>query len=111
MSMQTQCLECDWEGAFNEVVIRIGQNLTRVETCPECLSEHLNIIVNDDMKGELQEALYELLEWACGNRGRKEGNPYGIPSVQQALEVLAVSCGKSKSAWLDAKEIYRSTQK
>jgi len=33
--------------------------------------------------------LCDLLEWAKGNRGSKEGNPYLIPEVKAALQHLA----------------------
>ena len=33
--------------------------------------------------------LCDLLEWAKGNRGCKEGNPYLIPEVKAALQHLA----------------------
>lgn len=57
----------------------------------------------------LQDALYELLQWATGNRESKQGNPYLKPSVQNGLKVLAKSCGYDhQNAWLDAKEIYET---
>jgi len=33
--------------------------------------------------------LCDLLEWAKGNRGRKDINPYGVPEIKAALEHLA----------------------
>jgi hypothetical protein len=33
--------------------------------------------------------LCEVLEWAKGNRGRKDGNPYLIPEIKGALKHLA----------------------
>ena len=48
----------------------------------------------------MYEALQNLLEWAKGNRGVKEGNPYCKPEVRQALKVLASIQGKKD--YLDA---------
>ncbi len=46
--------------------------------------------------------LCEVLEWAKGNRGLKEGrNPYGIPEVEAALKHLANLQGIKD--WLDAR--------
>ena len=39
--------------------------------------------------------LCDLLEWAKGNRGTKEGNPYGITEVRAALEHLADLQGRN----------------
>jgi hypothetical protein len=33
--------------------------------------------------------LQEVLEWAKGNRGSKEGNPYCFPEIKGALKHLA----------------------
>jgi len=35
------------------------------------------------------KVLCDLLEWAKGNRGSKEGNPYLMPEVKAALQHLA----------------------
>jgi len=40
-------------------------------------------------------ALADVLEWAKGNRGSKSGNPYGIPEIKAALQVLAKVQGNS----------------
>ena len=48
----------------------------------------------------MYEALQNLLEWAKGNRGAREGNPYCKPEVRQALKVLASIQGKKD--YLDA---------
>ena len=48
----------------------------------------------------MYDALQNLLEWAKGNRGVKEGNPYCKPEVRQALKVLASIQGKKD--YLDA---------
>jgi hypothetical protein len=47
------------------------------------------------------KVLCDLLEWAKGNRGSKQGNPYAIPEVKQALQYLAAKQGRKD--WLDAK--------
>ena len=36
----------------------------------------------------LVDAMGHLLQWAAGNRGTKEGNPYGVPEVKDALIAL-----------------------
>jgi hypothetical protein len=36
----------------------------------------------------LVDAMGNLLQWAAGNRGTKEGNPYGVPEVKDALIAL-----------------------
>lgn len=51
---------------------------------------------------DARKALVELLEWAVGNRGRKECNPYGIPEVKTALVALAKLNGARD--WMDALE-------
>jgi hypothetical protein len=33
--------------------------------------------------------LYNLLQWAVGNRGPKTGNPYLIPEVRDTLKAIA----------------------
>ena len=38
---------------------------------------------------KVEWALANLLEWAKGKRGTKEGNPYCIKEVKEALKVLA----------------------
>lgn len=45
--------------------------------------------------------LKDVLEWAKGNRGSKEGNPYLIPEVKAALNHLAKLQGIND--YLDAK--------
>ena len=45
--------------------------------------------------------LMELLEWAKGNRGSKENNPYSIPEIKAALKHLAELQGITN--YLDAK--------
>ena len=50
---------------------------------------------------ELLEALCNVLEWAKGNRGAKDFNPYGVPEVRAALESLAKLQGIE--SYLDAK--------
>lgn len=45
-------------------------------------------------------ALCDLLEWAKGNRGRRDINPYGVPEVRAALEHLAKLQGIT--SYLDA---------
>lgn len=54
---------------------------------------------------DLYVALCDVLEWAKGNRGSKEGNPYGIREIADALKLLAKiqhGPGVGKHAWLDA---------
>jgi len=48
----------------------------------------------------MYEALQNLLEWAKGNRGAREGNPYCKPEVRQALKVLASI--QDKKDYIDA---------
>ena len=50
---------------------------------------------------ELLDALCNVLEWAKGNRGSKDFNPYGVPEVRAALESLAKLQGIK--SYLDAK--------
>ena len=47
------------------------------------------------------KALCDLLEWAKGNRGSKDGNPYMMPEVKAALKHLADLQGKTD--YLDVK--------
>jgi len=58
----------------------------------------------------LQDALGHLLQWAVGNRGIKDSNPYGIPEVRVALKALAQSKGWSeeqiKRGYYDAADSY-----
>lgn len=37
---------------------------------------------------ELQTAMRGIIEWAKGNRGRKDINPYAVPEVKTALKAL-----------------------
>lgn len=46
---------------------------------------------------DLYNALCDLLEWAKGNRGRKDNNPYCVPEVRKALEAV----GKVQDLWPD----------
>ena len=50
---------------------------------------------------ELTSTLCNLLEWAKGNRGSKSGNPYLVPEVKSALQLLAKIQGIEN--YLDAK--------
>lgn len=34
--------------------------------------------------------LYDLLQWAIGNRGSKSSNPYSVPEVKAVLKAIAV---------------------
>ncbi len=54
-------------------------------------------IVNKDIMFHL----CEVLEWAKGQRGRKDGNPYLMPEIKAALKHLAQLQGISD--WLDAR--------
>lgn len=47
-----------------------------------------------------KEALQDLLEYAVGNRGTREGNPYGHPEIRQAMKLLAKKQGIAD--WLSA---------
>ena len=47
--------------------------------------------------------LQNLLEWAKGNRGAKDKNPYSIPEVKQALTTLARIQGHK--SYLDAETV------
>jgi len=38
-------------------------------------------------------ALCDVLEWAKGNRGRRDGNPYCVPEVIKALATLKIVTG------------------
>ena len=44
---------------------------------------------------QLVQALSELNEYATGNRGSNEGNPYGKPQVRAACRILAAERGRS----------------
>jgi hypothetical protein len=44
---------------------------------------------------QLLAVLFELNQWAVGNRGRKEGNPYGIQQISDACVVIAAERGIS----------------
>lgn len=61
------------------------------------------------------DALGNLLQWAVGNRGSKEGNPYGIPEIKAALQTLAKARGWSyeniKANYYDAADNYRLAPK
>jgi|WetSurSiteA1Bulk_404760.scaffolds.fasta_scaffold00038_72 hypothetical protein len=52
---------------------------------------------------ELIKAMANLLEWAKGNRGPKDINPYMVPEVKQALELLSDLVGEDdvKGTWKD----------
>lgn len=50
---------------------------------------------------ETIKVLCDVLEWAKGNRGIKNGNPYGIPEIKAALKHLAELQGIKN--YLDAK--------
>lgn len=45
-------------------------------------------------------ALCGMLEWAKGNRGRRNGNPYCVPEVMHALSTLKIVTGYPGD-WLD----------
>lgn len=57
------------------------------------------IAKRDDAEQEILAALCNMLEWAKGNRGRKDLNPYGVPEVERALKVLAKRWDRDD--WLD----------
>ena len=50
---------------------------------------------------EMYQVLCSLLEWAKGNRGSKDFNPYGVPEVKEALQAIAKLQGIEN--YLDAK--------
>jgi hypothetical protein len=64
-----------------------------------------------DSAEELRHALGHLLQWANGNRGNKDCNPYAVPEVREALKALARSKGWSeeriKKGYYDAADEYR----
>lgn len=44
------------------------------------------------MNSTAEQAICELsnvLEWAKGNRGSRQGNPYTVPEIKEALKFLA----------------------
>ena len=45
-------------------------------------------------------ALMNVCDWAIGNRGSKERNPYSYPEVKEALGVLAALQGRE--GWINA---------
>lgn len=58
------------------------------------------ITKGDTMTFRQHLALMNLLDWAIGNRGSKECNPYSIPEVKEALEVLAMA--QKRKGWGEA---------
>lgn len=48
---------------------------------------------------ETQAHLAAVIEWAKGQRGSKQGNPYGVPEIKAALQHLAAI--KGLKDWLD----------
>lgn len=63
--------------------------------CPECEAAKPPV-------AQLERALCDLLEWAKGNRGRQDGNPYGVPEVRKALKALQRLRGLPAKDFLDA---------
>ena len=53
------------------------------------------------------EHLGAVLEWAKGNRGRKDVNPYGVPEVEAALRHLAHMQGREDWLDVDTKKLAR----
>ncbi len=58
-----------------------------------------------------ESALGNLIQWAIGNRGGKDGNPYCVPEVREALKTLAQAKGwteaQIKRGYYDAADEYR----
>lgn len=52
------------------------------------------------MSQEVQLTLMNLLDWAIGNRGNKEDNPYSVPEVKAALALLAKA--QMRNGWQEA---------
>jgi hypothetical protein len=48
---------------------------------------------SENRREDLVNALHELVRYATGNRGSKEGNPYGKKEIENALRVLAKERG------------------
>ncbi len=53
----------------------------------------------------LIKSLASLLEWAKGNRGTREGNPYGKPEVKDGLKTLAHITGDSDYLDVDTEKL------
>jgi len=57
------------------------------------------------------DALGNLIQWALGNRGRKDGNPYGIPEIEAGLKTLGKAngwtYGRIMESFCDAADNYR----
>jgi hypothetical protein len=51
---------------------------------------------------QLEIALCNLLEWAKGNRGPRDGNPYLVPEVRDALITLQSVRGQPTNKYMDA---------
>ena len=49
---------------------------------------------------QLYTSLQNILEWAKGNRGKRDINPYAVPEVKQGLCTLALIQGRTD--YLDA---------
>jgi hypothetical protein len=58
------------------------------------------------------DALGNLLQWAIGNRGSRDGNPYHFPEVKAALRALATAKGWDEEQiaknYFDAADEYRT---
>lgn len=76
--------------------------------CPEYRSalRILLVATEERARGKAELCLMDLLEWAKGNRGTKQGNPYSIPEVESGLKALAKLQGRTD--WFDAETKVRS---
>jgi len=61
-----------------------------------------------DKQRQVEYALVNLLEWAKGNRDSKRVNPYGVPEVKEALQILTEIWGRSDYLDVDSAPEYRA---
>lgn len=54
---------------------------------------------------EAEKRLARLIEWAIGNRGSKNGNPYAIPEVEGAMAYLAKRQGHNSYLNAETKSV------
>lgn len=69
------------------------------------LSEVFGEALHPQAQDEALRVLANLVEWALGNRGSRDGNPYMQPPVQEAMKYLAKATGVKDHYDVDLKAL------
>lgn len=68
------------------------------------MRKHQNKSYRNELFSDTICQLANVIEWAKGNRGRKDINPYCVPEIRDALKHLARVFGKKDYLDVDTKE-------